>query len=79
MLPLAITAAVALSQWMGFGGFGCPSYAKVSQIVQPYFAFINSAPNSDSAADNAKNFRMVQRVKISPLIVMSLPSFVMDC
>ena len=59
---------------MGVGFCGWPSYFKLSRIVHPYFKFMNSAPNSASAADDATNFKMVQRVKIALLIVMGSPS-----
>ena len=59
---------------MGVGFCGWPSYFKFSRIVHPYFKFMNSAPNSASTADDATNFRSVQRVKNSPLSVMGLPS-----
>ena len=59
---------------MGVGFCGCPSYVKFSQIVHTYFTFMNSAPNSDFAADETKTFNMVQRVNISLLIVMYSPT-----
>ena len=43
-------------------------------MVRPSFTFTKSAPNSASAADDAKCFKMVQRVKIAPLSVMGSPS-----
>ena len=43
-------------------------------MVHPYFTFMKSASNSDSAADDVTNFKMVQRVKIAPLSVMGYPS-----
>ena len=58
---------------MGVGFCGWPSYFKFSRIVHPYFKFMNSAPNSDSAADDATHFKMVQRVNIALLIVMGYP------
>ena len=73
MVPLSMLAAVALSQYMGVGGCRWLSYAKVSQIGCPSLTFMNSAPNSASATDDAKNFRMVQRVKIAPLNGMGYP------
>ena len=59
---------------MGVGGCGWPSSAYVSRMVRPYLTFANSAPKSASAAGDAKSFRMVQRVKISPFSVMGSPS-----
>ena len=35
---------------------------------------MNSEPNSASTADDATNFKMVQRVNITPLSVMGSPS-----
>ena len=74
MVPLSMPAVVALSQYMGVGGCRLLSYDKVSKIVCPSLTFMNSAPNSASATDNAKNLRMVQRIKIAPLSVMGSPS-----
>ena len=59
---------------MGVRGCRWPSSADSSRIVSPYFTFMNSAPNSASAADTGKNFRMVQRVKIALFSVMDYPS-----
>ena len=43
-------------------------------MVCPSFTFMKSAPNSASAADDATDFKMVQKVKITPLSVMGSPS-----
>ena len=59
---------------MGVGSCGWTSYANVSLMVHPSFTFMKSAPNSASAADDATNFRIVQRVKIALLSVMGSPS-----
>ena len=59
---------------MGVGGCVCPSSANVSLMVRPSFTLTKSAPNSDSAADDATNFKMVQRLKIVLLSVMGSPS-----
>ena len=53
---------VALSQWMGVGGWGCPISAKVSRNTLPSLIFKNIAPNSASAADEAVNLRTVHNV-----------------
>ena len=50
---------VALSQWMGVGGWGCLISAKVSLNTLPSLMFKNIAPNSASAADEAMNLRTV--------------------
>ena len=55
---------------MGLCGCGWPSYDNVSLMVHPSFTFMNSAPNSASTADDATNFKIVQKVKIAPLSVM---------
>ena len=47
---------------MGVGSCGWTSYANVSIMVRPSFTFMKIAPNSASAADDATNFRIVQRV-----------------
>ena len=46
--------AVALLQWIGVGGCGCPSSYKLSLTMLDSFAFMNSAPSSSSAANAAK-------------------------
>ena len=43
-------------------------------MVHTYFTLMNIAPNSASAANDAINFKMVQRVKIVLLSVMGSPS-----
>ena len=58
---------------MGVVGCGWPSFSNVILMVSPYFAFMNSAPNSASYGDNATHFKIVQRVKIAPLSVMGSP------
>ena len=55
---------------MGFGGCWCPSSTNVSQMAHHSFTLINIAPNSASPTDDATNFKMVQKVKISLLTVM---------
>ena len=62
MVPLTMSDVVALSQWMGIGGFGWPSSAKLSQIVRPSFTFMNVVPNYASESDDATNFKMLHRV-----------------
>ena len=59
--------AVVLSTWMGVGGCGWPILAKVSLMTLPSFMFMNSAPNSASAANDAAIFRIVLRVQMAPL------------
>ena len=73
IVSFAIPTAVVLSTWMGVGGCGWPISAKVRHIILPSFMFINSAPNSVSAADAATIFRMVLRVQIAPLRKMGFP------
>ena len=48
--------AVALSQWIGVGGCGCPSYRNMRLMVLASLEFRNSAPSSDSAADFCEKF-----------------------
>ena len=50
-----------------------PSSTNFSLLVRPSFTFMKSAPNSASAANDATNFKMVQRVKIAQLSVMGSP------
>ena len=63
---------------MGVGGCGWKSSANLSQMVRHYLALMKSAPNSASAADDAKNFKMTQRVKTAPLSVMGSPYLVTE-
>ena len=46
--------AVALSQWIGVGGCGCPSSRNVSLMILDYFLFKNNALNYTSAANSEK-------------------------
>ena len=59
---------------MGVGVCRWPSSANGGLMVSHSFTLMNSATNSDSDADDATNFKMVQRVKIVPLSVMCSPS-----
>ena len=68
-----MSAAVTLSQLMGVSGCGLKSSTNVSLTLRPYFISMKIATNSASAADNAKHFKIVQRVKIAPLSVMVSP------
>ena len=58
---------------MGVDSYGCQSYANVSIIVRPSFTLTNSSPNSPSAADDATNVWIFQRVKLAPLSGMNSP------
>ena len=58
---------------MEVGGLGWLSSANINLTVSPYFTLMKSAANSASAADDATNFKKVQRVKIAPLNVMGSP------
>ena len=62
MVPLVMSAAVALPQLMGFGGCGWTSSFNVSIMVCPSFRFMNSAPNSASDSNDATHFKIMQRV-----------------
>ena len=59
---------------MGVDGCGWPISANVSLMVRPSFSFTRSASNSDSAADDATHFNIVQRVKMAALGVIGSPS-----
>ena len=74
MVPLEVTDAVALLQWMRFGGCGWLSSTNGSGIMHPSFTLMKRAPKSASAADDATNFKMVQRTKFWPLSVLGYPS-----
>ena len=58
----------------GVGGCGRPRSANDRLMLLYSFTFMNSAPNSTSADDDAKFFKMLQSVKIAPLSVMGSPS-----
>ena len=66
MVLFEMPAAGALSQCMGVGGCGWPSSLSVSLNIFASFAFKNIAANSASAADAAKNLRILQSVRIGP-------------
>ena len=61
---------------MVVGGCGWPSYDNVSLMVSPYLKSMEIAPNYASSADDTTHVKIVQRVKIAPLSVMSYPSLV---
>ena len=58
--------AVALSQWIGVGGCGCPSSRNVSLMILDYFLFKNNAPSYTSAANSAKILSIWHSVNIAP-------------
>ena len=58
--------AVALSQWMGVGGCGCPSSCNVSLIILDCFSFKNNAPRYTSAANSAEILSIWHSVNIAP-------------
>ena len=61
-VSFTMPAAVVLSQWMGIGGWGCPSPAKVSRSMRASFTLRNIAPSYTSAAYDVTNLRMVHIV-----------------
>ena len=75
MVLFAMPAAVALSQWTGVAGWGWPNSSRISLIILPSLQFKNNAPSSASAAEDASNFRIVQRVKSASLRRIGSPSF----
>ena len=66
-MPFAIPLAVALSQFIGVGGSGCPSSCKVSPMILTSFAFRNSSPSSASAANSPTSLSIWNSVNIAPL------------
>ena len=68
IVPFTIPVAVALSQCIGVGGCGCPSFRQVSLTILDSFAFRNIAPIYASAADAATFFSIWHKVNIAPLI-----------
>ena len=75
MVVFIIPTAVVLSTWMGVGGCAWPNSSRVSRKILTSIAFMNSAPNSTSAADAATNFKMVQLVRMAPLRKIGQQSF----
>ena len=69
-MPFAIPVTVALSQFIGVVGCGCPGSCKVSLMILDCFAFRNSAPIYASGADAATNLSIWHRVNIDPLRFM---------
>ena len=69
-MPFEIPVAMAVSQCIGVGVCGCPSYSKASIMILDYFLFRNSDPISASSADAVTNLSIWHRVNISPLMCM---------
>ena len=63
-------AAVALMQWIGVVGCGCPGSRKVSPMILAYFDFSNSALSSSSAANSVIYLSIWHTVNIAPLSCM---------
>ena len=72
-VPFTMPVVVALSQWMGVGGWGCPNSYNAKQKMCLSRMFIKSSPSSTSAADVATNLRIAQRVKNAPFRTMGSP------
>ena len=58
---------MALSQFIGVCGCGCPSSSKVIIMILGSFSFRDSAPSYESAADAAKILSIWHRENIAPL------------
>ncbi len=58
--------AVALSQWTGVLGCGCPSSSSVNQKIMPSLQFRKRAASSALAAEATTNQRSVHKVKNAP-------------
>jgi hypothetical protein len=69
----AMPTAVALSQWTGVLGCGCPNSSSVMQKIMPSLQFKKRAPSSASAADATTKRRIAHNVKNAPLSWMGLP------
>ena len=74
----AIPTAVALSQWTGVLGCGCPRLFYVVQNIMPSWQLRNSSPSSASAADATKNFIICVLTWKAPLRVIGCPSLGID-
>ncbi len=64
---LTMPTVVVLSMWIGVGGCGWPSLARISQRTLASCALRNRAPNSTSAAEAATSLSIVHVMWIVPL------------
>ena len=60
-------SAVELSVWIGVLGCLCPISSKIFLILTPFFALINNAPSSASAADDMTALMISATFKMAPL------------
>ena len=70
----AMPTAVALSQWIGVLGCGCPNSLSIMQKFIPSLQFKKRAPSSASAADATTKRRIAHNVKNAPFRRMGSPS-----
>jgi len=70
----AMPTAVALLQWIGVLGCGCPNSSSVMQKIIPSLQFKKRAPSSASAADAMTKQRIAHNVKNAPFRRMGSPS-----
>ena len=69
---------VLLSQWIWFGGCGCPVSCSTNHMTFPSFAFKNKAPSSASASEATIDFRIDTMTKTFPLVVIGFPCIGLD-
>jgi hypothetical protein len=74
MVLFAMPTAMALSQWIGVLGCGCPNSSSVMQKIIPSLQFKKRAPSSASAADATTKRRIAHNVKNAPFRRMGSPS-----
>ena len=74
----AMPTAVALSQWTGVLGCGCPRLCSVVRNIIPSWQLRNSNPSSASAADATTNFIICALTWNAPLSFIGCPSLGID-
>jgi hypothetical protein len=74
----AIPTAVALLQWTGVLGCGCPRLCSVVRNIMQSWQLQNSAPSSASAADATTNFIICVLTWEASLSFIGCPSLGID-
>jgi hypothetical protein len=67
IFELITPSAVELLVWIGVFGCGCPILARMHRKYTAYLAFINSAPNYASAADETTTSITFAVLSMAPL------------
>ncbi len=68
ILLVSSVCAVALSVCIGVHGCGWPSSMRVCRMEMAFFALLNRAPNSASAADDMNAQIICEMLRTAPLL-----------